>query len=435
MWTSPVNHTSGIGPRRQRENHRKGFSRNETISLHKLGWQDIASESPPNNSGIASRFRRTSAQAGILPPGVDHRGSHADNSRIGPCGQWRPQTQYSYIQIRHMAKRLTDEQLKDVRMVLKDLLKVIKVVSMYPENNPLPQSLRRTFAERLIHIILDTGPLEINVVADRVAASVMSPSSPTSPGKNGLAGLFFATGITQLTFGESLDETGVYKLLDTIKAHQNSGRGESDLAAMLWEAQITGFSFRTIEDVALQDYDGDFKVQEVFQAGRRAGDDLSEEEKTGRWKALFDQKGSQRDPDDSGIFLVDDDHDSGQGDHFEDGGEIVLDSASQGIDISQIQPGPHHQQPAGGTPEHSGQPGQPGQPGPHGPSGSVRQPGQHGSGGAVGSMGTIQGTVFSGGDDASDIDLGVNEAGRGHGVCRSEQRRTTAARHQPDSQR
>ena len=35
------------------------------------------------------------------------------------------------------------KRIKDVTLILRDLLKVIKVVSMYPEDNPLPQSLRR----------------------------------------------------------------------------------------------------------------------------------------------------------------------------------------------------------------------------------------------------------------------------------------------------
>ena len=57
------------------------------------------------------------------------------------------------------AKR-TSGQLEDIRLILRDLLKVIKVVAMYPEDNPLPQSLKRTFSERLVDLVSDYGTLD-----------------------------------------------------------------------------------------------------------------------------------------------------------------------------------------------------------------------------------------------------------------------------------
>ena len=52
------------------------------------------------------------------------------------------------------------ERLTEIAFILKDLLKVIKVVSMYPEDNPLPHSMRRSFAEKLVDLVElygDTG--------------------------------------------------------------------------------------------------------------------------------------------------------------------------------------------------------------------------------------------------------------------------------------
>ena len=51
--------------------------------------------------------------------------------------------------------------LKDVSFILKDLLKVIKIVSIYPEDNPLPQSLKQSFAEKLVSIIENNGEIHI----------------------------------------------------------------------------------------------------------------------------------------------------------------------------------------------------------------------------------------------------------------------------------
>lgn len=192
-----------------------------------------------------------------------------------------------------------------IRLILRDLLKVIKVVAMYPENNPLPQSLKRTFAERLVQIVGDCGTIDLDVhkstlnIRDEVVFSDGSREER-------LAGLFFETGITQISFKAGIDETNIYRLLEAIKEFQNAQRGSADLAGILWEANVSGFAFRTVEDVALQDYDGDFKVDEEFLPGRLAGEVVTPEEQARRLEALFnetDKNRLARSEDDSGIFI------------------------------------------------------------------------------------------------------------------------------------
>lgn len=153
-----------------------------------------------------------------------------------------------------------EQFIKDVSLIMKDLLKVIKVVSLYPESNPLPQSLRRSFAEKLVNIIEDYGEIRINVEKECLNFEnevVFKDSSK----EERLAGIFFDTGITNFTFRQSLDVLEVYKLLDVIKAYMNIVDGSADLAAMIWEAAIDGFGFGTVEDIALSQYDESFDIQ------------------------------------------------------------------------------------------------------------------------------------------------------------------------------
>ncbi len=164
-----------------------------------------------------------------------------------------------------------NRRLEDIRLILKDLLKVIKVVSMYPENNPLPQSLRRTFAEKLVSIIDEHGQFEIFVEKEQLLVDSETVFRDRTK-EDSLAGLFFSTGITRCSLEEDLDVKDVYKILDAIKTYQNNCDGSADLAGILWENQINGFAFKTVEDIALADYDGDFRVQEVFQAGGNPDD-------------------------------------------------------------------------------------------------------------------------------------------------------------------
>ena len=151
-------------------------------------------------------------------------------------------------------------KIEDIRLILKDLLKVIKVVSIYPEDNPLPQSMRRTFAERLVDLVADYGQLDFGVGQEEVFFEGEAVFTDRSR-EESLAGLFFETGIIRITFKPNLEVEEVYRLLDAVKAYQNSDRRTSDLAAILWEAGLQQFSFETVEDVALRQYDGDLLIQ------------------------------------------------------------------------------------------------------------------------------------------------------------------------------
>ena len=61
-----------------------------------------------------------------------------------------------------------ENRYRDIYFILKDLLKVIKVVSMYPENNPLPQSMKLSFAEKLVSLAREYQQIAISVEKDRL---------------------------------------------------------------------------------------------------------------------------------------------------------------------------------------------------------------------------------------------------------------------------
>jgi len=155
--------------------------------------------------------------------------------------------------------------LKDVSFILKDLLKVIKIVSIYPEDNPLPQSLKQSFAEKLVSIIENNGEIHIFVEKEQLNFKNEIVFTDTSK-EDQLAGIFFNTGITDFSFTESFDVPDVYKLLDVIKRYLNSANKSLDLVAMIWESDIKGFTFATLEDIALSQYDGSFNVQAFMES-------------------------------------------------------------------------------------------------------------------------------------------------------------------------
>ena len=167
---------------------------------------------------------------------------------------------------------------KEIGFILKDLLKVVKVVSMYPADNPLPQSMRLSFGEKLVSIVKEYGGFRIRVtkgVLEYNGEIVYEDKSK----EESLAGLFFDAGITEFEFRPDLKVDDVYKpglkvddvfkLLDAVRAYLNAPGRSEELAGLIWEAEISGFVFETLEDVALSDYDSGFDVNEFLEMGDR----------------------------------------------------------------------------------------------------------------------------------------------------------------------
>jgi len=157
---------------------------------------------------------------------------------------------------------------KEIGFILKDLLKVVKVVSMYPADNPLPQSMRLSFAEKLVSIVEEYGAFRIRVtkgVLEYEGEEVYEDKSK----EESLAALFFETGITEFEFRPGLEVDDVYKLLDAVRTYLNTPGRTEDLVGLIWEAGISGFVIETLEDVALSDYDSGFDVNEYLEQGDR----------------------------------------------------------------------------------------------------------------------------------------------------------------------
>ena len=193
----------------------------------------------------------------------------------------------------------SDRKLADISLILKDLLKVIKVVSMYPEDNPLPQSLRRSFAEKLESIVDDHGEIMLGVHEHTMVYYGDSVYRNRSREEN-LAGIFYDAGITEITFKPGLEVLEIYKLLDVIKTYLNAPDKSQDLAALIWEAGVSGFSLKTLEDVALSEYDNNFNIREYIDDDGRSsagqgggGSNVSDgynsiftrEEDSGKWES------------------------------------------------------------------------------------------------------------------------------------------------------
>lgn len=197
------------------------------------------------------------------------------------------------------------ERHKALATILRDLNKVVKVVAMYPEGNPLPQSLRQSVAEKLVQILDEHGQFCVETQPGALVCD--NETLYRDPqGEEGLAAILYSVGIASLTFVPGLDGATIYRFLDIIKAHQNAGGKHDDLVTRFWEADLPNLKISSAEDVALADYE-DIKVQEIVAERtnvrrRRTSRDLND---SGGYAMIFvnheaDAPRGDEDSDDSG---------------------------------------------------------------------------------------------------------------------------------------
>jgi hypothetical protein len=153
------------------------------------------------------------------------------------------------------------ENLKELSRLLTDLVKTIKIVSVYPENNPLPVKLKESFSERFINLITENGGLLLKINRDEIRYQnevVHKDKSEDEP----LAQTFHNSGITEISFSREFNFNSANIFFKTMKAFVNRETGASDLVALLWQSEIPGFDYCTVEDTILREFDGGMMVQE-----------------------------------------------------------------------------------------------------------------------------------------------------------------------------
>jgi hypothetical protein len=160
-----------------------------------------------------------------------------------------------------LSEHIPESSLEDISKVLADLMKTIKVVSLYPENNPIPAKLKESFVERFTELISDCQGLRFVISRDGIQYNGETVYVDRSAEDN-LASLLHDSGITEICFSSAFgfDEANLF--FKTVKSFVNREPGAEDLVAVLWQANIEGFEYKTLEDMMLREYDGEFVVHE-----------------------------------------------------------------------------------------------------------------------------------------------------------------------------
>jgi hypothetical protein len=144
---------------------------------------------------------------------------------------------------------------------ISELIKTIKVVSVYPENNPLPIKLRESFSERFSEFVVQCGKIRLVIGRDTISYDGKPVYRDTSDDEKP-ASLFHNAGITEISFGPTFGYEQANQFLVMMKKFLNRAEGSDDLVMLLWKSNIEGFDYQTLEDSILGEYEGDFFTRE-----------------------------------------------------------------------------------------------------------------------------------------------------------------------------
>ncbi|SYZ74791.1 hypothetical protein TRIP_C90419 [Candidatus Zixiibacteriota bacterium] len=160
----------------------------------------------------------------------------------------------------------SDPVLREVSKLLIDLMKIVKVVSMYPDGNPLPAKLKETFAERFLELIREQGQIQFSINQGEIRYRDNLVYKEDSA-EESLALMLHNSGVTEISFGSDFNLESSHHFFKTMKSFVNKEPGAGDLINLFWQANIPGFEYSTVEDLILREYDGGIMVQEEMESG------------------------------------------------------------------------------------------------------------------------------------------------------------------------
>lgn len=161
-----------------------------------------------------------------------------------------------------VSQHMQEEVVSNVNFLLRDLLKIIKVLSLYPPDNPLPKKMRASVGGRFVELVSLFDGLHFTVRANELLYQDKVVFTDTSK-EEALGALFFQAGIISLEFCRGLPGDEFNTFLDILKEYVNDRSPERDLVSLLWQEQFDYIKFSTVEDIILNAVDSDVSVEEI----------------------------------------------------------------------------------------------------------------------------------------------------------------------------
>ncbi len=170
-----------------------------------------------------------------------------------------------------ISEHLSQEVATDIKVLLRDLKKVIRVMTLYPEDNPLPNRMRGSYGGRFIELVNEFNGFNFSIRPGEILYDREVVYTDKSK-EEALADIFYKAGIVFLEFSEGLVFEEFARFLELLKIYLNSRSRDSDLVSLLWQEQFSNIKFKTVEDLALGEFKVDSVIEDMYPDYGRDGD-------------------------------------------------------------------------------------------------------------------------------------------------------------------
>ena len=144
---------------------------------------------------------------------------------------------------------VSPEKLRLVRDLLTFMVRTMKTMLLYPQNNPIPHEFRKNLHEKF-SLYLDEYE-ELKLVAEQgklLLSGELVHEDP--PQEEGIALAMYRDGIREIFFRSGLKLEELVNFLEAVKVSLQSKSGEDDLVTLLWEKDFTHLRYTVIEQAS-----------------------------------------------------------------------------------------------------------------------------------------------------------------------------------------
>jgi hypothetical protein len=162
-----------------------------------------------------------------------------------------------------IGEHLSREFASDIKILLRDLRKILKVLTLYPVDNPLPTKMRGSFSPRFVEVVEESNGLVFGIRPNEIVYNREVVYQDQNK-EDTLAAIFYNAGVIHLEFSEGLTSEEFTAFLDSLKEYLNDKSLDRDLVSLLWQEQFSNIKFKTVEDLALSECQTDVMIREMY---------------------------------------------------------------------------------------------------------------------------------------------------------------------------
>jgi len=146
----------------------------------------------------------------------------------------------------------SDELVKTVQEVVNLLIKAIKILCIYPPDNPIPKEFRHNLFRKLTEFLEENEELKLGIDQSRLLFkdSVILKEEKKD---EGVAFALYRDGIRELSFHNGLEQEELFSFLETITSCLKSSLPEDDLVTLFWEKDLPHIKFSAVDEFLSED--------------------------------------------------------------------------------------------------------------------------------------------------------------------------------------